>query len=138
MVTASRCEVATHVASLVFGCKVSMSSEAFAFSAWVEVSNRCESIRRHSVFCTVEKHQQFPRFRPRERQCCPASTRSSVDVPVMQASTAFVFGPCCQLARPARARIPLVLKVFRLISHLLRALDHELQDSANQNSMRSS
>ena len=67
VVTASRCEVATHVATLVFGCKVSMACESNGRHSHSLLCFKCPAdasqIRRHPVFCAVEK-QQFPRFWP--------------------------------------------------------------------------
>ena len=79
-----------------------------------EVSNGCEvNSKAPRVLCCGETSNLS------DRQCCPASVRGSVDVPAVQASTAFAFGPCFQPARvvPFFLAVPWLMSVLHLPVH---------------------
>ena len=128
VVTASRCEVATHVATLVVGCEVSIGCESIGRLSlhWLKCprdasqfeGTPCSVLWRHinnSLSPSLCERQCCCPCGPREHRICfwslfPACTRDSIlAVPWLMS----VF-------TPALCTHPTCSTVFRLISHLLK------------------
>ena len=123
MVTASRCEVATHVATLVFGCEVSMSCESLGRHShslyWFKCPIGASQFEGTSCSVKWRNINNSPESGLCETQCCPASARGNVVVPVVQASTALVFWSLFSACTrdPFFSAVPWLMSVLHLPVH---------------------